>query len=51
MDRGDQKATVHEVARIRDNLATKPPLLGYGENMEERLTRFIISGFCLAFLT
>ena len=52
MDRGAWKATVHEVARIRHNLATKPPPppLGYAENMEERLTHFTILGFCLVFL-
>ena len=25
MDRGDWQATVHEVARVRHNLVTKPP--------------------------
>ena len=53
MDRGAWKATVHEVARMRYNLATKPPLppLGYAENMEKRLIHFTILGFCLVFLT
>ena len=53
MDRGAWKATVHEVARMRHNLATKPslPPLGYAENMEERLIHFTILGFCLVFLT
>ena len=28
MDRGAWRATVHEVARVRHDLATKPPLPG-----------------------
>ena len=42
-DRGAWQATVHEVARVRYNLATKPPPPTEGVNGEEAKERNVMS--------
>ena len=47
MDRGTWWATVHGIARVRHDLATKPPLSNAGKQTQaERATHFQKTWFC-----